>query len=49
MNNFREAVSDYTKVLAIDESNEHALHNRMISYEKMGDFTRAKLDFAKLK
>ena len=36
MGNYSEAILNYTRVLDLDMSNVHALHNRGISYDKQG-------------
>ena len=36
LNMYREAIRDYTKVLQYEQRNVHALHNRGISFERMG-------------
>ena len=33
---YKEAIGDYSSVLDIDSENNHALHNRGISYERLG-------------
>lgn len=38
LNMYREAIKDYSKVLTYEQRNVHALHNRGISFERMGQF-----------
>jgi tetratricopeptide (TPR) repeat protein len=41
---YNEAVSDYTRALALDPNNIHALHNRGICYERMGLYRNVRLN-----
>ena len=41
LNNYEEAVEDYTKVLKYDKNNDGALNNRGIVYFEMRDYARA--------
>ena len=43
---FAAAVGDYTRALEIDPRNAHALHNRAISHDRLGNAHRAAQDFA---
>ena len=36
LGHYEDAIQDYTTVLEIDEHSIHALHNRGISYERLG-------------
>ena len=38
LSEYNKAILDYTNVLEIDNNNIHALHNRGISCERMGQF-----------
>lgn len=35
---FEEAIEDYSQVIEIDSKNIHALHNRGISFERIGEY-----------
>ena len=36
-----EAIQDYNRVLAMDKTNAHALHNRGISFDKINKYDSA--------
>ena len=42
---FDAAVADYTEALRLDPANAHALHNRGISYDRLGRDDEAARDF----
>ena len=35
---YKDAIADYTKVLDLDPMKTHAMHNRGISYQRVGEF-----------
>ena len=45
MDDFRGAVADYTHALDRDPDNAHALHNRGISHDRLGNDAAAMRDF----
>lgn len=38
---YEKAIEDYSEVLKIDPYNTHALHNKGISFERLGEFQEA--------
>ena len=44
---YLEAINDYSKALELDKNNIHALHNRGICYERMGQFKKVNKSFNK--
>lgn len=38
LSEYHEAIADYSKVLEVDAENIHALHNRGISFERLGQY-----------
>ena len=36
LSRYHEAIDDYSQVLVVDSENIHALHNRGISFERLG-------------
>ena len=45
---FKEAINDYSIVLVNEPNNTHALYNRAISLDKIGESEKAIIDFGKI-
>jgi tetratricopeptide (TPR) repeat protein len=43
---YQDAIKDYSNVIKQDTDNIHALHNRGISFERLGKYKEAVKDFS---